>query len=71
MFNSDALRGDEGSLDIELEVLSSNSEANTTRYDNKKIVSIGITASADIATSLQVLPKQVCPVIDLKIQLIQ
>ena len=59
VFNSDALRGNEGHLEIQLEVLSSNPEADSTRLDNKITVSIRVIASADIATSLQVLPNQV------------
>ena len=59
VFNSNALRGDEDYLEIELEVLSSNPEASSTRSDNKRTVRIQVTATADITTSVQVQPKQV------------
>ena len=59
VFNSGGLRGNEDFVNIQLEVLSSNQEDNSTKFDNKKTVSIRVTASADIATSVKAIPEQV------------
>ena len=59
VFNSGSLRGDEGFVDVQLEVLSSNPEDNSTKSDNKRSVSIRVTASADISTSVKAIPEKV------------
>ncbi|KAI6658508.1 Integrin alpha [Oopsacas minuta] len=58
VFNSDSLRGNEEQIEIQLEVLSSNPEDNSTKFDNRRSVSINVTATADISTSVKATPEK-------------